>query len=345
MSNETIIKAADGYKLMRLASTKKVHIYKTLLAQQMKRLCKARYKGSEKIPVDSCTIDELCKNCAADNHTYITVVTQESKDVEEIQYHGGFATPEERDRLQARIAELEKERDNLEGVVAKYDNQSLDDQTTIKELKKKRDELESVLTRCTEILGERYDPAMGCNGIMVVDKHLESIIADLNEHERVVAKAARIKKLLPDELEARSSLVHRQMLNMEEGEFAEWLTNFHQERENTMFRQRLQEEYGLDPQTLKAWVLPDDSSSIAPYAVKTIMEMARAKYPEWRYVVGTEDQVDERKWWLREPIIHETRIDRATLLDTMQRMEHLGRYGRSQAFLLVPIDIDEAMKR
>jgi hypothetical protein len=34
---------------------------------------------------------------------------------EPVQHHGGFATPEEWDRLKARIAELEKERDELKG--------------------------------------------------------------------------------------------------------------------------------------------------------------------------------------------------------------------------------------
>ena len=79
-------------------------------------------------------------------------------------------------------------------------------------------------------------------------------------------------------------------------------------------------------------------------AIIEIKEMDNTRYDTKRFVVATEDQVDQRCWWLREPIVHETYTTKASYVETLERLRFLEKYGQSQAFMLVPIDLNKHME-
>ena len=107
---------------------------------------------------------------------------------------------------------------------------------------------------------------------------------------------------------------------------------------------KLQEEAFEEVEKLKNTTFEGDLSKEAKAAIAAIKEMDKARYSEYCYAVGTEGCLGGDKWWLREPILHETMLTKAGPLETLKRMEQLKRYGRSQAFLLVPIDVKTIME-
>jgi len=85
-------------------------------------------------------------------------------------------------------------------------------------------------------------------------------------------------------------------------------------------------------------------NDILKEAIQAIKAIDNTQYDTKRFVVVTEDDLLNRPWWLREPIVHETMTVTADCYSTCERMQHLRNYGQSQAFLIVPVDLKKHME-
>jgi len=412
MSEETKIKANDGFRMIRRSSTGKVHIF-----SGDRRLCQLAFKNSSSvyiIPVDTCNLSELCGNCAKKKDAYTVIaahiaampeghrimeegeeITKEcicwaygvgpyegvkpcsygtevsvmsayhccpvdSQNTDEISdkeprgidschlcngYSGAqdlsyvcqTCREEEEDRLKARIVDLEEQLGEYDDLV-KLNDFHID---KVKETK----------IRLREVKTDRLALREEVNNLRNQKIELQ---ADLNEHERVVERVAHLKTKLPEDVAAQNNLIHNTMMNTEDdNEFISWYMDFVAKKRAgyveeltgmcvDQIKDMKEERDRLKVECEKADA--SDLSSTAKAAIAAIKEMDKVQYQEYCYAVGTEDQLDNRKWWKRQPIIHETLLNQAGPMEALQRMDRLKRYGLSQAFLLVPIDVKAIME-